>query len=151
LTYYKEEVGGLVMGGYEPDPLPWAVDGFRRISTSSCCSRTGTLPADLELAMARVPALESAGIKSSQRAREFHARRQFHPGPARASRASLSARASMRSALHPAAAQARCSPSGSSAGEAPFDVWPVDNPQVRCAAPGHRLGRKRTLELYGKH
>src|SRR4029077_407062 len=23
LTYYKEEVGGLVMGGYEPNPIPW--------------------------------------------------------------------------------------------------------------------------------
>ncbi|MDX1434236.1 MAG: FAD-binding oxidoreductase, partial [Gammaproteobacteria bacterium] len=28
LTYYKEEVGGLVMGGYEPNPLPWAEDGI---------------------------------------------------------------------------------------------------------------------------
>ena len=25
LTYYKEEVGGLIMGGYEPNPIPWAV------------------------------------------------------------------------------------------------------------------------------
>jgi len=28
LTYFKEEVGGLVMGGYEPDPIAWAVDGI---------------------------------------------------------------------------------------------------------------------------
>lgn len=28
LTYYKEEVGGLVMGGYEPNPIPWAIDGI---------------------------------------------------------------------------------------------------------------------------
>ena len=28
LTYYKEEVGGLVMGGYEPNPIPWAEDGI---------------------------------------------------------------------------------------------------------------------------
>ena len=28
LTYYKEEVGGLVMGGYEPNPVPWADDGI---------------------------------------------------------------------------------------------------------------------------
>ena len=28
LTYWKEEVGGLVMGGYEPNPKPWAMDGF---------------------------------------------------------------------------------------------------------------------------
>ena len=28
LIYYKEEVGGLVMGGYEPNPIPWALDGI---------------------------------------------------------------------------------------------------------------------------
>jgi sarcosine dehydrogenase len=64
LTYYKEEVGGLVMGGYEPDPIPWAVD---------------TAPPDLSfalieedwdhfeqlmtLALGRVPALETADVK----------------------------------------------------------------------------------------
>ncbi len=26
LTDWKEEVGGLVMGGYEPDPRPWLAD-----------------------------------------------------------------------------------------------------------------------------
>src|SRR5690606_26020578 len=25
-TYFKGEVGGLVMGGYEPDPQPWNLD-----------------------------------------------------------------------------------------------------------------------------
>ncbi|HCV44704.1 MAG TPA: hypothetical protein DF909_01220, partial [Deltaproteobacteria bacterium] len=24
LTYWKEDVGGLVMGGYEPNPIGWA-------------------------------------------------------------------------------------------------------------------------------
>ena len=24
LTYWKEDVGGLAMGGYEPNPVPWA-------------------------------------------------------------------------------------------------------------------------------
>lgn len=33
LTYYKEEVGGLVMGGYEPNPIPRATKGFRKVST----------------------------------------------------------------------------------------------------------------------
>ncbi|MEN8685343.1 FAD-binding oxidoreductase, partial [Marivita sp.] len=28
LTYYKEEVGGLVMGGYEPNGIPWAKNGI---------------------------------------------------------------------------------------------------------------------------
>jgi sarcosine dehydrogenase len=28
LIYFKEEVGGLVMGGYEPNPIPWAENGI---------------------------------------------------------------------------------------------------------------------------
>ena len=28
LIYFKEEVGGLVMGGYEPNPIAWALDGI---------------------------------------------------------------------------------------------------------------------------
>ena len=28
LTYYKEEVGALVMGGYEPNPVSWAENGI---------------------------------------------------------------------------------------------------------------------------
>src|SRR5262249_30510588 len=28
LIYGKEEVGGLVVGGYEPNPIPWALDGI---------------------------------------------------------------------------------------------------------------------------
>jgi 4-methylaminobutanoate oxidase (formaldehyde-forming) len=27
LIYFKEEVGGLVMGGYEPNPIAWAQRG----------------------------------------------------------------------------------------------------------------------------
>jgi glycine cleavage system aminomethyltransferase T/glycine/D-amino acid oxidase-like deaminating enzyme len=28
LVYFREEVGGLVMGGYERDPAPWGLDGI---------------------------------------------------------------------------------------------------------------------------
>lgn len=27
-VYFKEEVGGLVMGGFEPDAKPWGMDGI---------------------------------------------------------------------------------------------------------------------------
>ena len=63
-TYFKEEVGGLVMGGYEPNPQAWT---------------TGDVPDDWEFrlfdddfdhfeqhmmqAIARIPALENAGVK----------------------------------------------------------------------------------------
>ena len=42
LIYFKEEVGGLVMGGYEPDPKPWAEPASRTASPSRCSIPTGT-------------------------------------------------------------------------------------------------------------
>ena len=63
-TYYKEEVGGLVMGGYEPNPEPWARDGipegFHFALLNSVWER---FEQHMENAVARVPALETAGVK----------------------------------------------------------------------------------------
>ena len=34
LVYFREEVGGLLMGGYERTPAPWGLDGIPRDFTS---------------------------------------------------------------------------------------------------------------------
>jgi sarcosine dehydrogenase len=62
--YFKEEVGGLLMGGFEPEAKPWkdvVPDDFE----------FGMLPDDwdqfqilMDNALIRVPALEKAGIKT---------------------------------------------------------------------------------------
>ncbi|MGO4739829.1 FAD-dependent oxidoreductase [Bosea sp. 2KB_26] len=64
-TYYKEEVGGLVMGGFEPDAKPWGMDGIPYPFEFQL------LPDDwdqfailMENALQRVPALETAQIKT---------------------------------------------------------------------------------------
>jgi sarcosine dehydrogenase len=63
-TYFKEEVGGLVMGGYEPDPIPWTLDDvpddfeFKLFEDD-----WDHFEQHIEQAVARVPALETAGIK----------------------------------------------------------------------------------------
>jgi len=63
-TYYKEEVGGLVMGGYEPDPEPWARDGIPSgFHFSLLNSVWDRFEQHMENAVARVPALENAGVK----------------------------------------------------------------------------------------
>src|SRR5690606_31731009 len=60
LIYFKEEVGGLVMGGYEPNPIPWAEggipEGFHFSLLESDWDHFEQLMAQ---ALARVPALES--------------------------------------------------------------------------------------------
>ena len=82
LTYYKEEVGGLVMGGYEPNPMPWAE---RR--PAGAASTFQLLDDDwdhfepmMELALGRVPALADGRRQAAdQRPGELHPRRQLHP------------------------------------------------------------------------
>ena len=83
LTYYKEEVGGLVMGGYEPNPHSLGRGGHsRRLRLHSSSMPTGTISSRImELALPRVPALETAGIKQLINGPgELHAGRQLHPG-----------------------------------------------------------------------
>src|SRR4029078_1712129 len=64
LTYWKEEVGGLVMGGYEPNPKPWAVDGLpNSFEVQLLEDDLDHVEPLLELAVGRVPAMQTAGIK----------------------------------------------------------------------------------------
>jgi hypothetical protein len=41
--YFKEEVGGLVMGGFEPEAKPWGMNGIpETFEFGNCCPTTGT-------------------------------------------------------------------------------------------------------------
>ena len=65
LIYFKEEVGGLVMGGYEPNPMPWRVDPVPEDFTFSLLDPdVDHFEQLMEQALIRVPALSNAGIKS---------------------------------------------------------------------------------------
>src|SRR6059058_1240426 len=64
LVYFRTEVGGLVMGGYERTPAPWALDGippgFEAKLLPEEWDRMEELFAN---AIRRVPAMESAEVK----------------------------------------------------------------------------------------
>jgi 4-methylaminobutanoate oxidase (formaldehyde-forming) len=64
LVYFRTEVGGLVMGGYERTPAPWALDGippgFEAKLLPEEWERMEQLFAN---AIRRVPAMESAEVK----------------------------------------------------------------------------------------
>jgi 4-methylaminobutanoate oxidase (formaldehyde-forming) len=126
LTYYKEEVGGLVMGGYEPNPIPWAVDGFPKgVSFHLLQSDFDHFEQLMELALGRVPALETAGVKQLINGPKA-SRRTATSSWARRRRcgASSSARASTPSASRRAAARARRWRSGSSKAGRPTTCGP---------------------------
>jgi 4-methylaminobutanoate oxidase (formaldehyde-forming) len=152
-TYFKEEVGGLVMGGYEPNPQAWT---------------SGDVPDDWQFrlfdddwdhfeqhmtqAIARVPALETAGVKQMINGPEgFTPDGNFILGPA----------PECANMFVGAGFNAFGIASGGGAGwvlaewvvkgEAPLDLWVVD---IRRFSGLHRdrdWVRERTLEAYGKH
>ncbi len=63
LVYFREEVGGLVMGGFEREPATWGIDGippdFTHRLLSPDWERFGPL---MENAISRVPAIAKAEV-----------------------------------------------------------------------------------------
>ncbi|MBI1383492.1 MAG: FAD-dependent oxidoreductase [Rhizobiales bacterium] len=152
-TYFKEEVGGLVMGGYEQNPIAWT---------------TGDVPGNwqfqlfeddwdhfeqhMEQAVARVPALATAGVKQMINGPE-----SFTPD----GNFILGVAPECANMFVGAGFNAFGIASGGGAGwvlaewvmsgEAPMDLWSVD---IRRFSGLHRDRAwvcERTLEAYGKH
>ena len=153
LTYFKEEVGGLVMGGYEPNPIAWTLDD---------------VPEDFEFqlfeddwehfeqhiaqATARIPALEKAGIKKMINGPE-----SFTPD----GNFILGAAPELENFYVGAGFNAFGIASGGGAGwvladwvakgEAPMDLWVVDIRRFSDLHKDRKWVCDRTLEAYGKH
>ncbi|MEM7258526.1 MAG: FAD-dependent oxidoreductase, partial [Pseudomonadota bacterium] len=153
LTYYKEEVGGLVMGGYEPNPKAWAQQGIpERFNFQLLDSDYDHFAPMLEQAGIRVPAMNNAGIKQLINGPEsFTPDGNFILGQA----------PELDNFFVGAGFNAFGIASGGGAGMAlaewvvngapPFDLWPVD---IRRFGAPHRDTRwvtERTLESYAKH
>lgn len=152
-TYFKEEVGGLVMGGYEPNPQAWTI---------------GDVPADWQFrlfdddwdhfeqhllqAIARVPALETVGVKKMINGPE-----SFTPD----GNFILGAAPECTNMFVGAGFNAFGIASGGGAGwvlaqwvvdgEAPLDLWVVDIRRFSGLHKDRDWVRDRTLEAYGKH
>jgi 4-methylaminobutanoate oxidase (formaldehyde-forming) len=63
LVYFREEVGGLLMGGYERVPAPWGLDGIPRDFTHKLLTPDWERFGDLmELAISRVPSIGRAEV-----------------------------------------------------------------------------------------
>jgi 4-methylaminobutanoate oxidase (formaldehyde-forming) len=153
LIYFKEEVGGLVMGGYEPDPKPWAADGigdgFHFTLLDPDWDHFEQLMAQ---ALARVPALETAGVKQLINGPEsFTPDGNFILGEAPELRGFYVGCGFNAFGIAAAGGAGRALAAWIAAGAPPVDLWPVDI--RRFGAPHGDDGwvRARTLELYGKH
>ncbi len=153
LTYYKEEVGGLVMGGYEPNPIAWAVDGIPKdFHFSLLDSNFDHFGPIMEQALARVPALETAGIKQLLNGPEsFTPDGNFILGEAPELRNFFVGAGFNAFGIASAGGAGMALAEWVSKGQPPYDLWPVD---IRRFGRPHfdtDWVRSRTLEAYGKH
>ncbi|MBN2906711.1 MAG: GcvT family protein [Rhodobacteraceae bacterium] len=153
LTYYKEEVGGLVMGGYEPNPKPWAVNGIPKgFHYTLLGSDFDHFEQLMELSLGRVPALESAGIKTLTNGPEsFTPDGNFIIGEAPELRNFYVGAGFNAFGIAAGGGAGMALAEWVAKGEPPFDLWPVD---IRRFGRPHfdtDWVRTRTVEAYGKH
>ncbi|QND40287.1 FAD-dependent oxidoreductase [Rhizobium leguminosarum bv. viciae] len=153
LTYYKEEVGGIVMGGYEPNPIPWAANGIPEgFHYTLLDSNFDHFEQIMEQALGRVPALENVGVKQLLNGPEsFTPDGNFILGEAPELKNFFVGAGFNAFGIASAGGAGMALAEWVTKGEPPYDLWPVD---IR------RFGRPhfdtdwvltRTLEAYGKH
>lgn len=153
LIYFKEEVGGLVAGVYEPNPIPWAMDGIPRgFHFTLLDSDWEHFEPAVEQCIARVPALENTGVKDLINGPEsFTPDGNFILGEAPEVDGFFVGAGFNAFGIASGGGAGKTLAEWIVGGEAPMDLWPVD---IRRFGPHHRdIGwvRARTLDLYAKH
>ena len=152
-TYFKEEVGGLVFGGYEPNPIAWT---------------QGDVPSDFEFqlfdddwdhfeqhmeqALARVPALGKTGIKKMINGPEsFTPDGNFILGAAPELKNFYVGAGFNAFGIAAGGGAGSVLAQWAAAGEAPMDLWVVDIRRFSDLHKDRQWTSNRTLEAYGKH
>jgi len=152
-TYFKEEVGGLVTGGYEPDPVPWTLDDipddwqFRLFDDDWDHFEQHMLNA-----IARVPALETVGVKQMINGPEsFTPDGNFILGPAPECANMFVGTGFNAFGIASGGGAGWVLAEWVMAGEAPMDLWVVDIRRFSGLHKDRDWVSERTLEAYGKH
>ena len=157
LCYYKEEVGGLVWGAYEPNPIPWAGVGLTPDLPLDSAFRLLQPDFDhyepvMQLALGRVPALAAAGVKQLLNGPEsFTPDGMFMLGEAPEVRNFFVGTGFNAFGIASGGGAGWALASWVATGEQPMDLWVAD---IRRFSSLHRddaFVRERTSEAYGKH
>jgi glycine/D-amino acid oxidase-like deaminating enzyme/glycine cleavage system aminomethyltransferase T len=151
--YFKEEVGGLVMGGFEPVAKPWGMEGIPDQFEFQL------LPEDwdqfqplMEAAIHRVPALETAGVKMLLNGPEsFTPDGNFILGEAPELRNYFVAAGFNSAGIANAGGAGKLLAEWIAGGEAPMDLFEVDVRRFGAFAADARWLKERTVETLGLH
>ncbi|MDM8543482.1 FAD-dependent oxidoreductase [Desulfococcaceae bacterium HSG9] len=153
LLYYKDEVGGLVMGGYERNGIPWAVDGVDNAFISQLLeSDFDHFQSLADPAMKRTPCLQEAGI-----ARLVNGPEAFTPdgdaimGPAPELDNCFVAAGFNAFGIAAGGGAGRMMAEWIIEGEPSLDLWPLDIRRFGRYHHSRKYNVARTEEIYGKH
>jgi sarcosine dehydrogenase len=153
LTYYKEEVGGLVMGGYEPNPIPWSeTDVPDEFAFQLLEDDWEHFEQIMTLALGRVPALSSAGVKQMINGLEsFTPDGNWMIGETPEVRNLFVGAGFNAFGIASAGGAGMALAEWVGDGEPPFDLWPVDIRRFGSHHQDPAWVRTRTLEAYARH
>ncbi len=151
--YYKEEVGGLVMGGFEPQAKPWDVERIpERFEFQLLPEDWDHFEVLMRNAMHRTPCLETAPVKLLLNGPEsFTPDGNFILGEAPELRGYFVCAGFNSAGIANAGGAGRLIAEWMIGDEPPFDVWDVD---IRRFSPFHVNRRHladRTVETLGLH
>jgi 4-methylaminobutanoate oxidase (formaldehyde-forming) len=149
--YVREEVGGLLMGGFEPVAKPWGMAGIPEDFSFSL------LPEDwdhfqvlMEPALVRIPALASAPVRRHVNGPEsFTPDGRYLLGEAPECRNFYVGAGFNSVGIASAAGAGKVLAEWIAGGEPPMDLWDVDIRRVAPFQASPRYLRDRTVEMVG--
>ena len=149
--YVREEVGGLLMGGFEPVAKPWGMDGIPDDFAFSL------LPEDwehfrvlMEQALIRIPALETAPVRRHVNGPEsFTPDGRYLLGEAPECKGFFVAAGFNSIGIASGAGAGRAVAEWIAGGEPPMDLWDVDIRRVASFQGNPTYLRDRTVEMVG--
>jgi glycine cleavage system aminomethyltransferase T/glycine/D-amino acid oxidase-like deaminating enzyme len=151
--YYKEEVGGLLMGGFEPKAKPWNVDPIPSTFQFELLGEDwDQFEPLMRNAMHRTPCLESARIKMLLNGPEsFTPDGNFILGEAPELRNYFVAAGFNSAGIANSGGAGKLMAEWIIAGEAPSDLWDVDIRRFAPFTANRKALAQRTGETLGLH
>ncbi|MGQ0662689.1 MAG: GcvT family protein [Pseudomonadota bacterium] len=152
-VYFKEEVGGLLMGGFDPWAKPWGMDGIPEgFAFQTLNEDWDQFEVLMTNAIARVPALETAQVRMLLNGPEsFTPDNAFLLGEAPEVRRYYVAAGFCSGGIAAAGGAGKALAEWIVGDRPPMDLWPVD---IRRFAPFHgerRFLAARASEIVGVH
>ncbi len=151
--YYKEEVGGLVMGGFEPVAKPWRVDPIPATFQFRLLDEDwDQFEPLMRHAIHRTPCLETAEIKMLLNGPEsFTPDGSFILGEAPGLRHYFVCAGFNSAGIANSGGAGRLVAEWIAGGEAPIDLWEVDIRRFGTFQANRRALAERTAETLGLH